>query len=141
MVDCRNCKKRHRADQLCEEQGRKLIVEGKTMRIRPRRVVCSACGSKNLTEPKAFNLMFKTYVGPVEDEGAAAYLRPETAQAIFVQFGNVASSTRQCRCPSASRSPARASATRSTPATTPSARASSSRWNWNSSSGPTRPSN
>ena len=93
MVDCRDCKKRHRADQLCEEQGKKLIVEGKTMRL-PEGVVCSACGSANLTEPKAFNLMFKTYVGPVEDESSATWLRPETAQAIFAQFINVTGSSR-----------------------------------------------
>ncbi len=93
MVDCRDCKKRHRADQLCEEQGKKLIVDGKDMRL-PEGVTCTACGSKNLTEPKAFNLMFKTYVGPVEDETSVTWLRPETAQAIFAQFGNVASSTR-----------------------------------------------
>ena len=93
MVDCRDCKKRHRADQLCEEQGKKLIMDGKTMKL-PEGVVCTACGSKNLTEPKAFNLMFKTYVGPVEDESSVTWLRPETAQAIFAQFGNVISSSR-----------------------------------------------
>jgi glycyl-tRNA synthetase len=93
MVDCRECKKRHRADQLCEEQGKKLIVEGKAMRL-PEGVVCSGCGSANLTEPKAFNLMFKTFVGPVEDESAEVWLRPETAQAIFAQFSNIMGSTR-----------------------------------------------
>lgn len=93
MVDCRDCKKRHRADQLCEEQGKKLVMDGKTMSL-PEGVVCSACGSANLTEPKAFNLMFKTYVGPVEDESSATWLRPETAQAIFAQFINVTGSSR-----------------------------------------------
>jgi glycyl-tRNA synthetase len=58
-------------------------------------VQCSACGSKELTEPRAFNLMFKTYVGPVEDESAVAYLRPETAQGIFAQFTNVLAIARQ----------------------------------------------
>src|ERR1700736_6746951 len=74
MVDCRNCKSRLRADQLPEKNGRKQ---------------CPVCGSTDLTEPRAFNLMFKTYVGATEDESAITYLRPETAQAIFVQFRNI----------------------------------------------------
>jgi glycyl-tRNA synthetase len=94
MVDCKVCKKRFRADQLCEEQGSKLIVDGKLFRI-PDGVKCSACGAKDLTEPRAFNLMFKSYVGPVEDESSVVWLRPETAQAIFAQFKNVLDSSRQ----------------------------------------------
>jgi glycyl-tRNA synthetase len=94
MVDCKQCRKRFRADQLCEEQDKKLIVEGKAFHL-PEGVKCSACGSKELTEPRAFNLMFKTFVGPVEDESAVAYLRPETAQGIFAQFGNVLAVSRQ----------------------------------------------
>jgi glycyl-tRNA synthetase len=74
MVDCRTCKARLRADLLAEKNGRKQ---------------CSVCGGFDLTEPRAFNLMFKTYVGATEDESAITYLRPETAQAIFVQFKNV----------------------------------------------------
>src|SRR5580704_1416105 len=74
MVDCRNCKSRLRADQLPEKDGRKQ---------------CPVCGSFDLTEPRAFNLMFKTFVGATEDESATTYLRPETAQSIFVQFRNV----------------------------------------------------
>jgi glycyl-tRNA synthetase len=74
MVDCRVCKSRLRADQLPEKEGRKQ---------------CSVCGSFDLTEARAFNLMFKTYVGATEDESSLTYLRPETAQAIFVQFKNV----------------------------------------------------
>jgi glycyl-tRNA synthetase len=74
MVDCRNCKSRLRADQLPEKNGRKQ---------------CPVCGSFDLTEPRAFNPMFKTFVGATEDDSAVAYLRPETAQAIFVQFRNV----------------------------------------------------
>jgi glycyl-tRNA synthetase len=69
LVDCRNCKSRWRADH----------VQG----------VCPNCGSSDLTEPRAFNLMFKTQVGPVADSESFAYLRPETAQGIFVNFGNV----------------------------------------------------
>jgi glycyl-tRNA synthetase len=74
MVDCRTCKSRLRADQVVEKEGDKQ---------------CPVCGSKDLTESRAFNLMFKTYVGATEDESSLTYLRPETAQAIFVQFKNV----------------------------------------------------
>ncbi len=80
MVDCRNCKARHRADQLPDKAGEKY---------------CPSCGSRDLTEPRAFNLMFKTYVGATEDESAITYLRPETAQAIFVQFKNVLETCRK----------------------------------------------
>src|SRR5881394_429916 len=75
LVDCRNCKERFREDQ----------IEG----------VCPNCGSTDLTEARPFNLMFKTFVGPLEDEGSVAYLRPETAQGIFVNFGNVLQTTRK----------------------------------------------
>ena len=74
MVDCRSCKARLRADQLVEKNGIKQ---------------CPNCGGKDLTTPRAFNLMFKTYVGATEDESSLTYLRPETAQAIFVQFKNI----------------------------------------------------
>jgi glycyl-tRNA synthetase len=74
MVDCRSCKARFRADQLIDKKGAKQ---------------CPSCGGKDLTEPRAFNLMFKTYVGATEDESSVTYLRPETAQAIFVQFKNI----------------------------------------------------
>ncbi len=75
LVDCRNCKERWRADE----------IGG----------VCPNCGSKDLTEPRAFNMMFKTYVGPVEDEASVAYLRPETAQGMFLNFANVVQTTRK----------------------------------------------
>ena len=73
MVDCRKCKARLRADK----------IEAK----------CPNCGSADLTEPRQFNLMFRTTVGPVEDESGLAYLRPETAQGIFVNFKNILDST------------------------------------------------
>jgi glycyl-tRNA synthetase len=77
LVDCRNCKERFRADQL------------------PESGACPNCGAKDsFTEARQFNLMFKTYVGPVEDDAAIAYLRPETAQGIFVNFTNVQTTTR-----------------------------------------------
>jgi len=88
MVDCRACRKRFRADMLCEDQGLKLIKTEKGLAL-PDGVKCTSCGSKDLTVPRSFNLMFKTFVGPVEEDSAAAYLRPETAQGIFVQFQNV----------------------------------------------------
>ena len=80
MVDCRVCKTRHRADQLPEKDGTKY---------------CPNCGSRDLTEPRAFNLMFKSYAGPVESDDNLVYLRPETAQAMFVQFRNVLDTSRQ----------------------------------------------
>jgi glycyl-tRNA synthetase len=74
LVDCRSCKSRWRADHLKE-------------------LKCPSCNSKDLTEPRAFNLMFKTNVGPVDDGQSFAYLRPETAQHIFTNFRNVLDST------------------------------------------------
>ncbi len=74
LTDCKKCKNRFRADH---------IKDGK----------CPNCGSTELTEPRMFNLMFKTTVGPVENSENYAYLRPETAQAIFTQFKNVVDST------------------------------------------------
>ena len=80
MVDCRTCKARLRADQLPTKNEESY---------------CPNCGSRDLTEPRAFNLMFKTYVGATEDDTAITYLRPETAQAMFVQFKNVLDTSRQ----------------------------------------------
>ena len=78
LVDCRNCNERFRADQL------------------PESGACPNCGAKNsFTEARHFNLMFKTHVGPVEDDASVAYLRPETAQGIFVNFKNVQTTTRK----------------------------------------------
>src|SRR5436305_5375841 len=74
MVDCRVCKSRLRADQVIEKKG-----------VRQ----CPNCGSKDLTEPRPFNLMFETHVGAAADESSIAYLRPETAQSIFTQFKNI----------------------------------------------------
>ncbi|MBN1369610.1 MAG: glycine--tRNA ligase, partial [Dehalococcoidaceae bacterium] len=75
LVDCMDCKQRFRAD----------LLEGDR---------CPSCGGK-LTAPRQFNLMFKTFIGPVEDQASIAYLRPETAQGIFVNFANVLSTTRK----------------------------------------------
>ena len=75
LVDCRSCQQRWRADQMPTTEDGKLK--------------CPNCASTDITEARPFNLMFKTFVGPVEDEGAVAYLRPETAQGHFVNFANV----------------------------------------------------
>jgi glycyl-tRNA synthetase len=75
LVDCRKCKERWREDK----------ING----------VCPNCGSTEFTEPRAFNLMFKTQAGPVEGDGATAYLRPETAQGMFTNFANVLSTVRK----------------------------------------------
>jgi len=83
MVDCRSCKSRWREDKLEES----LDAEGR------RR--CPGCGSRDLTESRPFHLMFKTNVGPVDDAGSVAYLRPETAQGIFINFANVAQTSRK----------------------------------------------
>jgi len=95
MCDCKKCKKRHRADQLCEDQGLALVKNAAGKLELPPGTKCTGCGSTELTEPRPFNLMFKTYVGPVESEDNVAYLRPETAQAIFAQFKNVLETSRQ----------------------------------------------
>jgi glycyl-tRNA synthetase len=85
LVDCRNCKKRFRADD--------PRIKGKPGTPDAQ---CPACGMKGtLSEPRQFNLMFKTFMGPVEDTASVVYLRPETAQGIFVNFLNVQQSTRQ----------------------------------------------
>ena len=81
MVDCRNCKLRFREDDL---------------KGTPSEIACPNCGTRGtLTEARQFNLMFATHVGPVDDSASVAYLRPETAQAMFVQFDNVATSMRR----------------------------------------------
>jgi len=95
MCDCKKCKKRYRADQLCEDQGLTLIKSADGKFALPAGAKCTGCGAAELTEPRPFNLMFKTYVGPVESEDNVAYLRPETAQAIFAQFKNVLETSRQ----------------------------------------------
>ncbi len=85
LVECRNCHRRFRADALPElERGR------------PEAQQCPVCGvTGEWTEPRQFNLMFKTFMGPVEDEANVVYLRPETAQGIYVNFRNVMESARQ----------------------------------------------
>src|SRR5438067_45659 len=80
MIDCRTCKAHLRDDQLVEKKGVKQ---------------CPNCGGKDLTEARQFNLMFETHVGATAEESSVAYLRPETAQSIFVQFKNILEMSRK----------------------------------------------
>jgi len=100
MIDCRGCQRRFRADKLDEGEwvhycpatkGNKfLVLAGEPCKhCGARRTLCPACGKGELTDARQFNLMFKTFMGPVEDDAAVTYLRPETAQGIFVNFDNV----------------------------------------------------
>jgi glycyl-tRNA synthetase len=100
MVDCKACQHRFRADQLDEQpwvhycpatKGNRFeIPRGEPCKhCASRRTLCPDCGKGELTAPRQFNLMFKTSMGPVEAAGAVTYLRPETAQGIFVNFDNV----------------------------------------------------
>src|SRR5580765_8257257 len=105
MVDCRACNRRFRADKIDEDvwvhfceatKGNKFNIPGgeACKHCGKKRTLCPVCGKGELTEPRQFNLMFKTFMGPVEDEAAVTYLRPETAQGIFVNFDNVLQSMR-----------------------------------------------
>ena len=151
MVDCRECQHRFRADHVdalpwthyCPAtKGNKFTIPAGEAcgHCGARRTLCPDCGKGELTAPREFNLMFKTFMGPVEEEAAVTYLRPETAQAMFVNFDNVAPVDAAASCPSASRRPGARSATRSRRATSSSGRASSSRWRSSTSSTRTTPS-
>jgi glycyl-tRNA synthetase len=90
MVDCKECRRRFRADELARHvpaSAHGHVAEAPILR-------CPECGGE-LTEARMFNLMFRTYVGPVEDDASVAYLRPETAQGMFVNFGNVLQTMRR----------------------------------------------
>ncbi|GIP38509.1 glycine--tRNA ligase [Paenibacillus sp. J31TS4] len=98
MIDCRQCKARHRADKLIEEaleqKGIEMVVDGlpfdeMSRLIREHGVVCPDCGSADFTDIRQFNMMFKTFQGVTESSSNQIYLRPETAQGIFVNFKHV----------------------------------------------------
>ncbi len=104
LMDCKVCRTRHRADKLIEDyafiNGLEDNPAGWTddemmAYIKEKHIVCPACGSGDFTSIRKFNLMFKTFIGVTEDSSNTVYLRPETAQGIFVQFKNVARSTRR----------------------------------------------
>ncbi|MDO4701387.1 MAG: glycine--tRNA ligase [Erysipelotrichaceae bacterium] len=95
LMDCKQCKTRHRADHLIETQSEgKVVPEGWSNEemvryIQEHNVACPDCGGHNFTDIRQFNLMFKTFIGTLEDNKSAVYLRPETAQGMFVNFKNV----------------------------------------------------
>ncbi len=105
LIDCKQCHARHRADKLVEDFNAEnnitdVVVEGMddaalVAYIKERNVPCPQCGGHEFTDVRKFNLMFKTFMGVTEDSKNEVYLRPETAQGIFVNFANVQRSSRK----------------------------------------------
>ena len=104
LIDCKNCKTRHRADKLIEEwaheKGKDMVADGMSDEdmvnfIHENHIACPDCGKEDFTSIRKFNLMFKTFQGVTEDSTSELYLRPETAQGIFVNFKNVLRTTRR----------------------------------------------
>lgn len=98
LMDCKDCKTRHRADKLIEGTGQEVngwTFEKMENYIKEHHLKCPDCGSENFTKIREFNLMFKTYQGVTEEKKDEIYLRPETAQGIFVNFANVLRTTRK----------------------------------------------
>ena len=104
LMDCKQCKSRHRADKLIEDYAFQngtddnpagWSFEKMSEFIKEHQIACPDCGGKQFTDIKQFNLMFKTFIGVTEDSASTVYLRPETAQGIFVNFNNVQRSTRR----------------------------------------------
>ena len=104
LIDCKECKTRHRADKLIEEwahaNGKDMIADGMSNEaliefINNNKIPCPNCGKTNFTDIRKFNLMFKTFQGVTEDSKSEIYLRPETAQGIFVNFKNVLRTSRK----------------------------------------------
>ena len=98
LMDCRDCHARHRADKLIEDAGghaEGMSFDEMTEYIREHGIACPECGSKNFTDIRKFNLMFKTFMGVTEDAKNEVYLRPETAQGIFVNYANIQRTTRR----------------------------------------------
>lgn len=95
LVECLNCHKRHRQDHLQEAYAEKKGIDDPES-VPMTDIVCPDCGTKGQwTEPRDFNMMLKTYLGPIETEEGLHYLRPETAQGIFINFKNVVTTSRQ----------------------------------------------
>ncbi len=104
LMDCKGCKARHRADKLIEDYAfqngtndnpASWTFEEMANYIKEKGIVCPDCGGNDFTDIKKFNLMFKTFIGVTEDSTNTVYLRPETAQGIFVNFNSVARSSRK----------------------------------------------
>jgi glycyl-tRNA synthetase len=138
MVDCKACKSRQRADDLIKAQYPNEDVDNMTFEdmdkfMQTHKMVCPVCGKSDFTPIRKFNMMFKTHVGVTwKMIRSVVYLRPETAQGVFVNFKNVQRSTRK-KIPFGICNAARASATKSPRGTSLSGRVNSSRWKWNSS--------
>ena len=101
LLDCKACKARHRADKLIGEEHPEVNVDAMSFDemdafiAEHEDVVCPVCGKHNFTPIRKFNLMFKTAIGVTEDSSSVCYLRPETAQGIFVNFANIQRTTRK----------------------------------------------
>ncbi len=104
LIDCKSCKTRHRADKLIEDwahkNGKDMVADGMSDEemvnfIKENHITCPDCGKEDFTPIRKFNLMFKTFQGVTEDTTSELYLRPETAQGIFVNFKNVLRTTRR----------------------------------------------
>jgi glycyl-tRNA synthetase len=100
LMDCRKCQERFRSDHLLEKHLGTDAVVGKTLEemgkmITDHQIVCPKCGARDFTEARMFNLMFKTHQGVTAETGAEIYLRPETAQGIFVNFKNILNTMRK----------------------------------------------
>ena len=99
LMDCKECKTRHRADNLIEDfdgtNPAGWSNEQMMNYIKEKEIPCPSCGKKNFTDIRQFNLMFKTFQGVTEDSKSELYLRPETAQGIFVNFANIQRTTRK----------------------------------------------
>ena len=103
LIDCKTCKSRHRADKLVEDYVAEHNLDTNVTQmnqddlekfIKENELLCPVCGKHNFTGMRQFNLMFKTFQGVTEDSASTVYLRPETAQGIFVNFKNIVRSTR-----------------------------------------------
>jgi glycyl-tRNA synthetase len=100
MIDCKSCKGRHRADDLIKSQYPDADVDNMTFEdmdkfIQTHPLTCPICGKSDFTAVRKFNMMFKTHMGVTEDDSTVVYLRPETAQGVFVNFKNVQRTTRR----------------------------------------------
>ncbi|WMJ22142.1 glycine--tRNA ligase [Paludicola sp. MB14-C6] len=98
LMDCKACKTRHRADKLIEDTGvlpAGWSFEQMAQYIKDNNIVCPECGKQDFTDIRSFNLMFKTFVGVTEDSKNEIFMRPETAQGIFVNFANIQRTTRK----------------------------------------------
>jgi glycyl-tRNA synthetase len=98
LVDCKTCKSRFRADHLIEEKlgthAEGMSPDQMSEILREANLACPVCGNRTLTDARQFNMMFRTTIGPVSESGTEVYLRPETAQAIFVQYKNLLATSR-----------------------------------------------